>query len=105
MIEANQIQAGMEVADTGGQHVGTVDRVDGDRVALTGEGFSDALHHFVPLAAVTEVGGGRVMVEPATVSTLEALGHGETLSAGPDTPLFGTSGVGTGFGGSGRGEF
>ena len=104
MIDAMRIEPGMEVADTNGRHLGTVERVESDRVALSGEGFDDNLHHFVPLAAVTEVGSGRVMVEPATATTTEALGHHDVVVE-TDTPLFGTSGVGTGFGGSGRGEY
>jgi hypothetical protein len=102
MVEASQITAGMEVADTQGRRLGTVAGVEGDRVSLTAEG--GALHRFVPLAAVNEVSGGRLVVEPATLSSAEAMGHGADPLTVPDTPLFGTSGVGTGFGGSGRGE-
>ena len=104
MIEASRITPGMEVADTEGRRLGTVARVEDDRVMLDAEG-GDALHRFVPLAAVDEVSGNRLVVEPATLSTAEAMGHAEQPATGPDTPLFGTSGVGTGFGGSGRGEF
>ena len=103
MIEASQITAGMEVADTQGRRLGTVAGVEGDRVSLTAEG--GALHQFVPLAAVTAVDGGRVTVEPATLSAEEAIGHVAKPVTAPDAPLFGTSGIGTGMGGSGRGEF
>ena len=103
MIDAQQITAGMEVADTEGRPLGTVDHVEGDLVTLSG-GSDAELHHVVPLAAVTEVSEGRVTVEPATVSAAEAMGHAADPLTVPDTPLFGTSGMGTGFGGSGRGE-
>lgn len=103
MIDAQQITAGMEVADTEGRPLGTVDHVEGDLVTLSG-GAGDELHHVVPLAAVTAVSEGRVTVEPASLSAAEAMGHAAPAPAAPDTPLFGTSGVGTGFGGSGRGE-
>jgi hypothetical protein len=105
MFDATQIKAGMEVSDTAGRHIGIVDHIQDDSVMLSSEGFSDDLHHLVPLAAVTQVEGSRVTVEPATESTVEAMAHGRMHSAGAGSPLFGTSGVGTGSGGSGRGEY
>ena len=104
MIDVQQIKSGMEVADTNGKHVGTVDRIRDDSVMLTSEGFNDDLHHLVPIAAVTQVANGRVTVEPLTDSSIEAMEETRVHSTGESSPLFGTSGVGTGFGGSGRGE-
>ena len=106
MIDATQIKAGMEVADTAGRHVGTVDHVEGEEVVLSHEGFADTLHHIFTLAAVTQVEGGRVTIEPGTVSSEEEVvrAHEHARRAGASGP-FGTSGAGTGMGGSGRGEY
>jgi len=35
MVNASQIQEHMEIKGSDGQHVGTVDRVEGDRIKLT----------------------------------------------------------------------
>jgi hypothetical protein len=45
-------------------HVGTVDRVEGDRIKLTkkdsGEGSHKGHHHTIPMALVAEVEGNKV---------------------------------------------
>lgn len=107
MVIAEKIKKDMEVVDSGGQHIGTVDHVDNDGVGLTREGFADKLHHFVPLAAVTRIDDGKVIVEPGHVTSVEAV-EGAILYARrrprKNPPVFGTSGHGTGFGGSGIGS-
>jgi hypothetical protein len=42
----------MQVKDMNGDHVGTVDKVEGDRLKLTRSGSPDGQHHYVPLAQV-----------------------------------------------------
>jgi hypothetical protein len=53
----------MEVIGADGVHLGTVDKVEGDRIKLTkkdsGEAHHDH-HHYVPLALVAEIEGDRV---------------------------------------------
>ncbi|MCO5729927.1 DUF2171 domain-containing protein [Rhizobium sp. SSA_523] len=64
MIDAGQIREHQDVIGADGVHVGTVDRVEGDRIKLTkrdsGEGSHEGHHHFIPLALVAEVEGSRV---------------------------------------------
>lgn len=64
MINATQIKEHAEVIGADGAHVGTVDRVVGDRIKLTkkdsGEGSHEGHHHFVSLGLVAEVEGGVV---------------------------------------------
>jgi len=64
MADAQKIREHMEVIGADGVHVGTVDRVDGDRIKLTrkdsGEGSHKGHHHTVPLALVADVEGDRV---------------------------------------------
>ncbi len=106
MSVAEKIKKAMEVVDSDGQHIGTVDHVDDDGVGLTREGFADELHHFVPLAAVTGIDDGKVIVQPGHVTSIEAV-EGAILYARrrprKNPPVFGTSGHGTGSGGSGFG--
>ena len=58
MIDAGSIQEHAEVIGADGVHVGTVDKVEGDRIKLTkkdsGMGHMDH-HHFLPLSLVAEV--------------------------------------------------
>ncbi|CAM4018461.1 DUF2171 domain-containing protein [Deinococcus frigens] len=42
----------MQVKDKDGEHVGTVDHLDGDRVKLTKSDSSDGQHHYVSLSQV-----------------------------------------------------
>ncbi|MER8549484.1 MULTISPECIES: DUF2171 domain-containing protein [unclassified Mesorhizobium] len=64
MIDAAKIRERMEVIGADGVHVGTVDKVDGDRIKLTkrdsGEGAHRGHHHFIPLSLVAEVEGQKV---------------------------------------------
>jgi hypothetical protein len=57
---ANQIREHMDVVGNDGQRVGTVDRVEGDRIKLT-KG-ADQQHHYLPLQAVQGVAGQQVQL-------------------------------------------
>jgi hypothetical protein len=58
------IKEHMEVIGADGVHVGTVDRVEGNRIKLTkadsGEGSHKGHHHFIDLGLVAEVEGQKV---------------------------------------------
>jgi len=64
MADASSIREHMEVIGADGVHVGTVDKVDGDRIKLTkrdsGEGSHQGHHHYLPLSLVAEVEGDKV---------------------------------------------
>ncbi|MCC2654639.1 MAG: hypothetical protein K0Q60_4805 [Microvirga sp.] len=64
MVDVSQIREHMEVIGADGVHVGTVDRVDGDRIKLTRkdscEGSHKGHHHTVPLALVADIEGDKV---------------------------------------------
>lgn len=64
MFDKSRIREHAEVIGADGVKVGTVDRVEGDRIKLTrndsGEGHHKGHHHFVPLALVAEIEGGTV---------------------------------------------
>jgi hypothetical protein len=65
MIDAGSIREHAEVIGADGVHVGTVDKVEGDRIKLTkrdaGEGGHEGHHHFLPLSLVAEVEAGDVV--------------------------------------------
>jgi hypothetical protein len=58
------IKEHMEVIGADGVHVGTVDKVEGDRIKLTkqdsGEGSHKGHHHFVDRSLVADVEGDKV---------------------------------------------
>ena len=66
MVDATQIQEHAEVIGADGVHVGTVDKVDGDRIKLTKddspstEDGQGQKHHYIPLGLVAEVEEGTV---------------------------------------------
>jgi hypothetical protein len=64
MVSLSNIREHAEVIGADGVHVGTVDRVEGDRIKLTikdsGEGSHKGHHHFVPQSLVADVENGTV---------------------------------------------
>lgn len=64
MANVEDIKEHAEVIGANGVLVGTVDRVEGDRIKLTkkdgGEGAHQGHHHYVPLGLVAEVEGNKV---------------------------------------------
>lgn len=64
MFDKSKIKEHAEVVGADGVRIGTVDRVEGDRIKLTkadsGEGSHKGHHHFVPLSLVAEVQGTKV---------------------------------------------
>ena len=63
-MDSSRIKEHAEVIGADGAHVGTVDRVEGDRIKLTrndsGMGDHKGHHHFIPLGLVAEVEGDKV---------------------------------------------
>lgn len=47
-----QITEHLQVRDINGEHVGTVDHLEGDQIKLTRSGSPDGQHHYVPLTDV-----------------------------------------------------
>jgi hypothetical protein len=64
MAGRDDIREHMEVIGADGVHVGTVDRVDGDRIKLTkadsGQGSHEGHHHYISMGLVAEVEGDKV---------------------------------------------
>jgi hypothetical protein len=64
MAGFEDVKEGMEVIGADGVHVGTVDRIDGDRIKLTkadsGEGSHEGHHHYLSRGLVADVEGDQV---------------------------------------------
>ncbi|NJC35207.1 hypothetical protein GGR88_002721 [Sphingomonas jejuensis] len=64
MADTSQIKEHMEVIGADGVHVGTVDKVEGDRIKLTkkdsGEGSHQGHHHFISTGLVATVENDQV---------------------------------------------
>ncbi|MEO7411303.1 MAG: DUF2171 domain-containing protein [Sphingomicrobium sp.] len=64
MTDLTQIREHMEVIGADGVHVGTVDKVEGDRIKLTkkdsGEGSHEGHHHFISQGLVADIEGDKV---------------------------------------------
>jgi hypothetical protein len=60
----NEIKEHMEVIGADGVHVGTVDKVEGNRIKLTradsGEGAHKGHHHYIARSLVADVEGSKV---------------------------------------------
>jgi hypothetical protein len=64
MSITTDIKEHAEVIGADGVHVGTVDKIEGDRIKLikadSGQGHHKGDHHFIPLGLVAEVENGTV---------------------------------------------
>jgi hypothetical protein len=64
MSDASAIREHMEVIGADGVHIGTVDRLEGNRIKLTkedsGQGSHQGHHHYIPTSLVAEVEGDKV---------------------------------------------
>tara|TARA_R110000782_G_scaffold117364_3_gene207620 strand:- start:50515 stop:50865 length:351 start_codon:yes stop_codon:yes gene_type:complete len=115
MLNETSIREHMEVTDSAGTHLGTVDHVENGRIKLTRNDSADNRHHYVDMASVERIEGDRVILRngataaPMTEAEIAAASEFHTTSDSPlsgaeERPLFGTSGTGTGMGGSGSGQ-
>ena len=63
MVNASQIKEHMEIKGSDGQHVGTVDRVEGNKIKLTkSDPAAGGKHHYMDMAAVEEIKDGCLVV-------------------------------------------
>ena len=64
MADTSQIREHMNVIGADGVHVGTVDKIEGDRIKLTkadsGQGSHEGHHHFISTGLIADVEGDNV---------------------------------------------
>ena len=84
MADLSAIREHMEVVGADGVHIGTVDRVEGDRIKLTKKdsGSHSDHHHYIAGGLVAAVEGERVRLSAngAAAALLEEEQGGEPLS-------------------------
>lgn len=56
----DQLREHMDVVDANGEHCGTIDSIDGDRIKLTRKDSTDGQHHYVEMGQVAGIEGGQV---------------------------------------------
>ena len=81
MANASQIREHMKVVGSDGQHVGTVDKVEGDRIKLTkNDPQAQGQHHYIPLAMVASVDQDAVRLNlSAEQARQQAMGGGGSM--------------------------
>jgi hypothetical protein len=64
VADTSRIKEHMEVVGADGAHVGTVDKIEGDRIKLTkkdsGEGSHKGHHHFISTSLIADIEGDKV---------------------------------------------
>jgi hypothetical protein len=64
MTDTSTVREHMEVVGADGVHVGTVDKIDGERIKLTkadsGQGSHKGHHHYIPVSLIAEVQDDKV---------------------------------------------
>lgn len=65
--DASDIQEHMKVVGSDGEHVGTVDHVEGNRIKLTkNDPAAGGQHHYIPTDMVASVGSDVRLSQPAS---------------------------------------
>lgn len=74
MTDASNIREHMEVIGADGVHLGTVDKVEGNRIKLTkadsGQGSHEGHHHFISLGLVAGVEGDKVRLSATAANAV-----------------------------------
>jgi hypothetical protein len=61
MVDKAEIKEHMEVVGSDGQHVGTVDHLDGDRLKLTRtDPTAGGEHHYIHIDMIQSASGGKI---------------------------------------------
>ncbi|MFK4003281.1 DUF2171 domain-containing protein [Qipengyuania sp. NPDC077563] len=79
MFEKLRIKEHMEIVDSKGQHVGTVDDTQDDAIKLTKSDSSDDMHHFIKLDSVDKIDDNRIYLKEGT-RLPEGLGNKAVMS-------------------------
>jgi hypothetical protein len=85
MSARDDIKEHMEVIGADGVHLGTVDKIEGERIKLTkadsGEGSHEGHHHYIPIGLVAEVEGDRVRLSANAAVAAELFTEEESTSS------------------------
>ncbi len=72
MVDLTQVSEHMEIIGADGVHIGTVDKVDGNRIKMTkaDSGSHDDHHHYVSQGLIAAVDGNQVRLSASGASAL-----------------------------------
>ena len=87
MVDASAIRAHMPVIGSDGEHVGTVDGVEGDRIKLTRNDSADGEHHYIPFAEIARVDDRVHLSAPAAAALAGGTTVGESSATNPLPPV------------------
>jgi hypothetical protein len=73
MTDKSLIKEHAEIVGSCGNHVGTVDSLEGDFIKLTKEDSEDGRHHYLPAAAVADIQDGKITTVVNRTATLSML--------------------------------
>jgi hypothetical protein len=59
-MDKSQIREHMKVIGADGRSIGSVDKVEGDKIKLSKSGSADSQHHFIDMADVAEIKGDEI---------------------------------------------
>ncbi len=79
-MDATQIREHMEVVGSDGEHVGTVDRVEGDKIKLTkSDPAAGGQHRYVGMDQVQEIKDGSVCLSKSAKEIMSGAGDGAAM--------------------------
>ncbi len=82
MIDKNDIREDMMVVGSDGEHVGTVDKVEGDQIKLTKNDSPNGQHNFISCDMADSIDGNKVMLLKTAADAKSAFqSHGEGQEA------------------------
>ena len=70
MFEKWRIKEHMEVSDSMGQHIGTVDKIEDETIILTRSDSDDGRHHTLPIDAVERIDDNRVYLKEGMIASM-----------------------------------
>jgi hypothetical protein len=73
MTDKSLIKEHAEIVGACGNHVGTVDGMEGDFIKLTRDDSVDGQHHYLPVSAVADVEDGKITTVVNRTATLSLL--------------------------------
>lgn len=77
MVDTNAIREHMEVIGAEGTHVGTVDKVEGQRIKLTkSDRGSGGKHHYLPIALVAGIEGDKLRLSATAETAVDLFEEG-----------------------------
>ena len=79
-MENTDIKEDMKVVGSDGEHVGTVDKVEGDQIKLTKADSANGQHNFIPTSMVESCEGETVKLKHTAAEAIKTFASGGAAS-------------------------